>query len=453
MELAFSRSMALFNGFLSLTLFMVFSVPALSDAAAATSCTEFYVEFLPVTAKLEARARGLIEEYKILFLAPESRIQRIQYSQMKKSMDHFREALRKINKNAYPFVYMREGYAQEIRLWAKTNQSEAVQGVESMLKRYKDLPMSRRLLIERTAFIRTEFEYLNSLLKLPETIFPLTVEIPQAYNKGLLTEKRVLNSKVDVVREIAVLKANEPDRFDEGTSRKFSNGAFFQGREREQAQLEQILTIAYRELKKFPLALRDSKKRMDLISQLERALADVELQASSEARYIEARRQFKAEVSYFTGNREFEQAGDDANDKLWLNDRTDLGIDSETLGPVSKFGRLVVVTLPLQGIGALMALMWPHMQQEFKEVVFHEAYMQEIAKQDAGKFEDSALAYLKKHDGATFNNGQWVLNVKAQADLAHLRKLHQEFKDDAQKERESVASFKKLLAGDEPAHK
>jgi len=446
MELAFYHPMTLFKSTLLPLLLLFFSLPTLSVAG--NSCADVYTkDSSPETARLEQQARSLIQEYKAQFLVPENRSTRIRYTQGKKSVDGLTNVLRKINSNPYPFVYLRMGYVQQIRRWVKTNEWDSHHNVEHMIKRYKDYPMNRRLLIERTAFIRTEFEYLNSLLSLPDTRFPISVEIPQAINRSLLTEKRVLNSKSDVRREIAVLKANESDRFNAGLSRNFSNGAFFTGREREQAHLEQILRIAYRELKKFPLALRDAQKRANLISELEKILADAELQAPSPARYIETRRQFNAELLFFTGKRDFDPKGSDANDKILLNDRTDLGIDSEVVGPVSRLGRLVVATVPLQAIGALVLSLTPIVHQEIKQTLFREAYMQEIAKQEDTKFEESAYVFLKNQDGATFKDGKWVLNAKVQEDLTHLREMHKEFKEDAKKEQESVASFQKLLEG------
>jgi hypothetical protein len=419
-------------------------------ADAAPLCADLFSieESEGMTTTLEKQARGLIDQYKTKFASPESRIRRIRYSQMKKAVDHVTDFLRKINTNSYPFVYMQAGYVQQIRLWVKTGKEDDVQSMDTFIKRYKDYPMNRRLLIERTAFIRTQFDYLNSLLKLPDNHFPVSIEIPQAIQRGTLTEKLVLNSKNDVRREIAVLKANEGSRFNNGLSRKFSRGAFFRGREREQAQLEQILTIAYRELKKFPLALRDQTKRAELISELEKILADPELQTTSEARYVESRRQFTGELLYFTGKREFEGRGQEFNDKIWLNDKNDLGIDSERLGPVSRLGRLMLATVPLQALGALIISVTPIVHQEIKQTLFREAYMEEIAQQEDVNFEKSAYAFLKDQGRITFKNGQWIVSAQAKTDLEHLRELHAEFKQDAQKEHESVASFKKLLMGD-----
>lgn len=434
--------------FFSLFSLVVGIAPA---GAAAPLCADIYTgkESATVTEKLETRARELITQYKSKFLVPENRLRRIRYSQMQKAVDVVREVLRKINVNSYPFLYMREGFAQEIRLWVKTGEVEGPQGIESLIKRYKDYPMNLRLLIERTAFIRTQHEFLNSLLTAPESKFPISVEIPQAIQKRVLTETIVLNSKDDVRREIAVLKANEGTRFDGVILKNFSNGVFFRGREREQAQLEQILTIAYRELKKFPLALRDAQKRADLIADLEKVLANKELQTTAEARYVEARRQFTAELLYFTGKREFDKRGEDVNDKIWLNDRNDLGIDSERLGPVSRMGRTVLATVPLQALGALIVAVTPTVHKEVRENLFQETYMQEIAHQEDAKFQKSAYEFLKSKYDISIENGQWVMSAKAREDLAHLQELNREFKADAKKEHETTESFQKLLLGDE----
>lgn len=424
---------------------LTLSIPTLSMGS--HSCVGFYSgPSRAVTIDLIAQAKDLIKTYKAQFFVPEGPARRFRFTQLKKSSDKVASLLRKVNSNPYSFVYLREGYVQEFRLWAKTGTELPGQSVELMIQRYQDYPMNRRLLLERTAFVRTEFDFLKSLLNLSESKFPISVEIPLSINNnGVLTEMRSWKTKKDVEHDLSILTENESDRFDVGFARNFTEGVFFRGREREQAQLEQILTIAYRELKKFPLALRDSKKRSELIQELEKILADPELQAPAEARYVESRRQLTSEVLYFTGKREFEQNGEEANDKLWLNDRTDLGIDSESLGPVSKLSRLAVATVPLQAIGALLISLAPTAQQIVKQNIFRDVYLQEIAYQDDAKFETASYEFLKKHPNAHYENGKWILDSQAEADIKRLRDLHAEFKEDERKENESMASLKKIL--------
>lgn len=439
--------MTLFRRAMPLLLVLQFSFSQLSMAG--TMCEFFYLtENTHNSELMDMRARSLIPIYKAKFLIPEESKRRIRNKQMIKAMDQLAGLVRKINPNDYPFVYIREGYVQEIRKWAKTDEVEpGLQSVESMLSRYKDYQMQLRLEIERTAFVHAEYEYLNSLLTGPDSIFPIAIRIPQAIRKGTVSEKRVLKSKDDVLHEIAVLKKNGSDRFDDGPTNKFSNAAFLYARNREQAQLEQILNIAYLELKNLPLALKDEQKRERLKSELKDALFNEELRAPSEDRYVESRRQFTAELLYFTGKRDLDQKGANANDKLYLNDKSDLGIDSESLGPVSKMGRLIVATFPLQALGALLFSLAPMAQQQLKHVFAYETVLQEIAKQDDAKFETAAHAFMKKHSGATFKDGKWILNAKAQADVTRLQELHAEFKADAEKEKLSAASLQKILEG------
>ena len=141
---------------------LTLSIPTLSMGS--HSCVGFYSgPSRAVTIDLIAQAKDLIKTYKAQFFVPEGPARRFRFTQLKKSSDKVASLLRKVNSNPYSFVYLREGYVQEFRLWAKTGTELPGQSVELMIQRYQDYPMNRRLLLERTAFVRTEFDFSTSL--------------------------------------------------------------------------------------------------------------------------------------------------------------------------------------------------------------------------------------------------------------------------------------------------
>lgn len=390
----------------------------------------------------EAELRAQIEELKAKFLQPPTRRWAVSTDSGRRLYNSLTRIMARIQSRSYPFTYIADGTVPRLRVWAKIGDEETSAMVEQWIKRYQDFQMNRRLLIERTVFIRAQAELLEDLIKRPAQDFPIEVNVPQFIREELETDQLVFHSHEEVKQELRRIKQTEFERFDSILKKYFTNGWFLRGRYYQQAELETRLKIALSELKKFPLALRDRERRAELITKIQTVLNDPTLRSSTGSRYVEARRAFTDEIAYFRGSRELSTSAQEVLENgLWRNDLFDLGVDRERVGPISRFFRNVLIHSPKILLGLAAVMYSPEIKYDVKVLVMHETLMHEIADLPQAQFEDQSYQYLKFVYGTHQEGGLAVLNSTSKTAQEHFRELRAEHMEDLRKERLSEQAY------------